>query len=155
MGGRELEPVPTLGGDDWGPLGHKGAGRHPEPILDAATGKAEPGGDRRLRPPLGAEGKHLLGRAVTDAAPRVSVVAVGVLGEQRLGQLLVVRPDTIGLGDAQPDAPVTVEAAISNEGAKELEQWLGGQLSVRQLGPTQLGKVLDLNHPVTRSELGD
>jgi hypothetical protein len=72
-----------------------------------------------------------------------------------LGQLLVVRPDTIGLGDAQADAPVTVEAAISHEGAKELEQWLGGQLPVRQFGPTQLGKVLDLNHPVTRSKLGD
>jgi hypothetical protein len=66
-----------------------------------------------------------------------------------------VHPDTIGLGDAQADAPVTVKAAIPNEGAKELEQWLGGQLPVRQVCPTQVGKVLDLNHTVTRSELGD
>lgn len=109
MGGRELEPVPTLGGDDRGPLGHKGAGRCLQPILDAATREAEPGRDRCLRPSLGAEGKHLLGAAVTDAAPRVRVVAVGVLGEQRLGQLLVVRSDAIGLGDAQSYPSCTVE----------------------------------------------
>ena len=146
MGGPELELVPTLGGDDWGPLGSQGAGRCPQPILDTATGKAEPRRDRRLRPSSGAEGKHLLGRAVTDATPRVSVVAVGVFGEQRLGQLLVVHSDTIGLGDAQSYTSGTVEAAISNEGAKELKQWLGGQLSIRQLRPTQVGKMLDLNH---------